>query len=102
LNTFRSARGIAARTWTKREWAIAIRFYAAPHYIQAFLATKDACTSSHSETRKKIRGMRELEEIENEYNQLYNLGWNARYLTLHRQRVWLQTWTLCSARPCES
>jgi len=61
-------------SWTKREWGV--------HYLQAYLSTKNARTSTHSETRKRMRSMPELHDLADDYNQLYNMSWNARYTTL--------------------
>ena len=78
----RLAESCELRSRTEREWSIIIRFYAALHYLQAYLETKSARTSTHSETRKKIRAMSELQDLEDAYNQLYNMSWTARYTTL--------------------
>jgi hypothetical protein len=78
----RLAESFQLHSRTEREWSVTIRFYAGVHYLQAYLETKSARTSTHSETRKKIRAMAELHDLEDAYNQLYNMSWNARYMTL--------------------
>jgi hypothetical protein len=67
---------------TEREWGIIIRFYAAVHYVEAYLSTTREGTNSHIERRRAIGRKPELAELRNSFQMLYNLAWNSRYLTL--------------------
>lgn len=79
----RFAEGIQADAGRcEREWGVIIRFYAALHFIEAYLSTKSAGTTSHTARRRAIRTRTELARLEDPYNDLYNLGSNARYLVL--------------------
>ena len=60
----RFAESFELHSRTEREWSVTIRFYAGVHYLQAYLESKSARTSTHSETRKKIRAMAELHDLE--------------------------------------
>jgi hypothetical protein len=76
------AESIQNRSRAEREWGIIIRFYAAVHYVEAYLSATEEGTSSHVDRRKVIHRRSELAEIEAPYQQLYDLAWNSRYLTL--------------------
>jgi hypothetical protein len=66
----------------QREWGLIIRFYAAIHYVEAYLSSVGCGTVSHRERRRVIASRSELAPLADDFQDLYNLAWNARYLCL--------------------
>ncbi len=63
----------------KIDWVLIMLFYAAMHYVEAYLATVGQHIRSHT-TRDNIVGRdKKLRKIFNEYQDLKFFGYNARY-----------------------
>ena len=58
------------------DWEITVLFYSALHYADAFLATQDIHPRSHD---SRIRSIRSLISVWEDYRDLYQLSLDARY-----------------------
>ena len=73
------ATSLSLDSQTKVDWALVCLFYAALHYIEAYLATTGRHERSH-QTRDGIVGRDgNLKPIFDEYEELKFYGYNARY-----------------------
>lgn len=73
------ALSMASDSQAKIDWALVILFYAAMHYIEAYLATLGQHLRSHT-TRDNFVGRDvQLRRIYSEYQDLKYFGYNARY-----------------------
>ena len=60
-------------------WAITALFYSALHYVEAYNARYDAHFREHSELSRDIADSPVLQSIYDDYRDLSNFSWNARY-----------------------
>lgn len=61
------------------EWAITVQFYAALHYIAAYLAMEGQHYASHGTRLRAIEKHPVLSVIYDDYQDLYNISRDARY-----------------------
>lgn len=59
------------------DWVSVVGFYSALHYVEAILATYGLHYEHHSDRNRQVSSL--LQEIENEYLNLYDLARNSRY-----------------------
>src|ERR1700676_3610299 len=64
-------------------WAITILFYSALHYVEAYHATLNPPQHylKHDEIKRVIAGTSDLKVIADDYEDLLQFSWNARYGT---------------------
>lgn len=62
------------------DWAVTVTFYAALHYVMAFLATKADHPPTHQVRNSHIHRDRVLRPIYIDYRELQNESEDARYL----------------------
>lgn len=64
-----------------RPWIVTALFYAALHYVDAFLAQQGyaAITERHEERRRLIRQFQATRNVDHAYRRLEQLSWIARY-----------------------
>lgn len=60
-------------------WALTVRFYAAVHFVRAYLATKGTQIESHEQMRALWRNLPELRSARVSYDLLKNKSEQARY-----------------------
>jgi hypothetical protein len=71
------------------DWALVAGFYAALHYVQAYVwETQHHRAATHDDLRDTIKRTYQLRSIEFQYRQLLDRSWQARYL--HEFSVTLQ------------
>jgi hypothetical protein len=63
-----------------QDWVSVVGFYSALHYVEALLAEHGIHRIHHQERNTDVSTL--MEEIENEYLNLYDLGRNSRYGSL--------------------
>jgi hypothetical protein len=63
----------------KIDWALIATFYAAMHYVEAYLATMGQHVRSHTTRDGYIGRDANLKKIYNHYQDLKYYGYNARY-----------------------
>lgn len=66
-----------------RDWAVCGAFYAAVHYVEAYLAGYGGGgyhNVDHVRRGRLIHTIHQLEGIRREYSHLKNAGWAARYV----------------------
>ena len=61
------------------EWTVTVLFYAAVHYIEAFLAVRQIHCDQHSERNEYVRKIPQLRTIGREYLRLRTISRQARY-----------------------
>jgi hypothetical protein len=61
------------------DWAIAMTFYAAPHYVDAYLAGKNMHPLNHAERDDEIENNGSISEIFKDYRRLKDMSRAARY-----------------------
>ena len=61
------------------DWALVATFYAAMHYVEAYLATKGQHVRSHTTRDGYVGRDVNLKKIYNQYQDLKYYGYNARY-----------------------
>ncbi len=66
---------------TQIDWALVILFYAALHYVEAYLSTLDQHLRSHTTRDNAVGRDSNLKKIFLEYQDLKFYGYNARYET---------------------
>ena len=72
------AASLPMKTNAQIDWALIARFYAAVHYVEAYLAPTQHLTDHHK--REKLVGLdANLRKIYSEYNDLKYYGFTARY-----------------------
>lgn len=59
------------------DWVSVVAFYSALHYVEAILATHNLHYKHHEDRNRQVSLL--LQEIENQYLNLYDLAKNARY-----------------------
>jgi hypothetical protein len=59
------------------DWVSVVAFYSALHYVEAIFATHGLHYEHHEDRNRQVSLL--LQEIENEYLNLYDLGRNSRY-----------------------
>ncbi len=64
---------------TRIDWALVILFYAALHYVEAYLATLGQNLRSHTTRDNAVGRDAKLKMIFSEYQDLKFYGYNARY-----------------------
>ena len=71
------------------DWALVAGFYAALHYVQAYVwETQHYRAGTHDDLRDTIRRTYQLRSIEFQYRQLLDRSWQVRYL--HEFSITLQ------------
>lgn len=60
-------------------WVLTVYFYAALHFVSAYLKSKNIECQNHDERRRWIRSDHGLARIRQDYWDLQQLCWNARY-----------------------
>lgn len=73
------ALSLALDNQTKIDWALTILFYAAMHYVEAYLAKANVHLRSHTTRDNAISRDSSLRKIFKEYADLKFFGYNARY-----------------------
>jgi hypothetical protein len=73
------ALSMALDSQPKIDWALVILFYAAMHYVEAYLATVGQHLRSHTTRDKFVGRDARLRRIYSEYQDLKYYGYNARY-----------------------
>ncbi len=63
------------------EWAITATFYAALHYLEAYLATQGIHSQTHVERDQRVNSLPELRPLYGSYRRLKNQSLEARYGT---------------------
>lgn len=61
------------------DWRIIILYYAAMHYVDAYLATRNVHPDSHADRKREMREVRELDPIYDIYRTIENSSRDARY-----------------------
>ncbi len=61
------------------DWAVTALFYAAVHYVEAYLAQKNLHSTDHRARDSSIQRDKDLKALYNEYVDLKNQSVNARY-----------------------
>ncbi len=87
VRTANRNRALAAELLTAKlstspyDGAVVIAFYAAVHYINAYLWERDNRFSpqNHSQRRMKVKSLSTLRAINAQYSRLSDLGWKVRY-----------------------
>jgi hypothetical protein len=64
---------------TRVGWALTALFYSALHYIEAYNAKYDFHCRNHHDVSDNIQRNPMLDTISDEYLDLSNFSWNARY-----------------------
>lgn len=62
-----------------REWTVTVLFYAAVHYIEAFLAVQSIHCVDHAARSDKVRTIPQMREIGKQYEALRTISRQARY-----------------------
>lgn len=62
-----------------RDWVVTGYFYAALHWIDAFLCASGKRTDKHSERNTHVNNIPELTPISRQYRMLYSYSRNVRY-----------------------
>jgi HEPN domain len=73
------ADAITPSTPTATGWALTALFYSALHYVEAFNAKHNCHFSKHEDLNKDIARNPQLAPIFDDYKDLSELSWNARY-----------------------
>jgi hypothetical protein len=73
---------------TSIEWAWTAIFYSALHYVEAFHAIHEYHCRDHHGLRDAIERNPRLSVIADEYVELLDYSWNARYNTRWRVTEW--------------
>jgi hypothetical protein len=60
-------------------WTLTVLFYSALHYVEAYNATIQCHFINHNELNRHIEGTNSLAAIHDDYRDLANFSWNARY-----------------------
>ena len=60
-------------------WSIIAAFYSAVHFVNAFGAKYNKRYSDHRERNDDVRRNPQLEHLSDDYLDLHDLAWNARY-----------------------
>src|ERR1035438_3009859 len=81
----RFARSLTLDDPARIDWALIATFYAAMHYVEAFLATKGQHLRSHTTRDGYVGRDTHLRKIYGQYQDLKYYGYNARYETTHFQ-----------------
>jgi hypothetical protein len=61
------------------EWAVTVYFYAALHWVEAFLVTQHKGSNLHDKRRGVMWNVPQTKEIVKDYDRLQILSRNARY-----------------------
>lgn len=64
---------------TKIDWALIVLFYAALHYVEAYLSTIGQHLRSHTTRDNAVGRDSNLRKVYSEYQDLKYYGYNARY-----------------------
>ena len=64
---------------TKIDWALVVLFYAALHYVEAYLSTIGQHLRSHTTRDNAVGRDPNLRKVYSEYQDLKYYGYNARY-----------------------
>jgi len=75
----RFAATIDTSTVTGVEWAITVTFYAALHYIQAYLSTRGQSYFRHESRGDAIQKDPNIRNAYDDYRELYDIARDARY-----------------------
>lgn len=73
------ARSLPLTDQTRIDWALVIIFYAAVHYVEAYLAKRGIHLRSHASRDSYVARDSVLRQVWNEYQDLKYFGFNARY-----------------------
>ena len=60
-------------------WAITVLFYSALHYVEAYNAKYNCHFGTHDDLKRDISRNPQLSAIYDDYSDLLNFSWNARY-----------------------
>jgi len=77
------ADGVEPSTPTSVGWALTALFYSALHYVEAFNAKYNCHFSKHEDLNRDISRNPQLQKIFEDYKDLSNFSWNARYQAVH-------------------
>ena len=64
---------------TSAGWALTALFYSALHYVEAYNGRYNKHCSNHNDVKDSIVRNPELEAIFDDYTELLDYSWNARY-----------------------
>lgn len=73
------ADSIKASSQSEIDWKLIVLFYAAMHYVEAYLAKSQTHLRSHTTRDGYVTREANLKKIRTEYNHLKYFGYNARY-----------------------
>jgi hypothetical protein len=77
------ARNLPKRDATHTGWALTALFYAALHYVSGYLIEFNFSTRDHDEMKAELRRNPMLTPIFNDYADLLDFSFNARYRMRH-------------------
>ena len=61
------------------DWQVTMLFYAAVHYINAYLERRSVRVASHDQRSFWVKTERGLRVVSSEYSELQDRGWESRY-----------------------
>jgi uncharacterized protein (UPF0332 family) len=73
------AKSLSLAQQAEIDWALTALFYAALHYVEAYLATQNTHLRSHENRNKMVGTESNLRKTFKEYSHLKYFGYNARY-----------------------
>ena len=73
---------LGLQTSAEIEWAVTATFYAAVHYIEAYLATRGVHSANHAQRNRHVNGLAETRNLWKGYGKLQRLSEKSRYWVL--------------------